>query len=608
MNSRRLLQVKGVSYSYGIKQALFGVGFDLLPGEIHALVGDHRAGKSTLIRIICGALRCRKGEIILPEGKFAGLSPRKARQLGIGAVFQEEMLVPSLSTIDNVFSGRFAVYPGGIIRWRRHIDEFTRFCRKLDLDFDFTKPVGQLDKVNQHLVEFLRAIYFDPSILILDEISTRFTPREMDFIYRIILDMKKKGKGIIYISHDMDEVMEFADRVTILRNGRCRKTENIRNLDKMQLYYMTYSHELSRKELRQANYELYNFKRYNEAIIRNIPVGVVILDKDNGIYQVNQAAENLLSPFSADELTLEKIFSRIDKSSVHKILLAIRSKKRMHLENLPFGDEHIIDFFCSPFTGDAGELSGTILLINNKTEEHNAKEYMRRTEQISSIAELAAGVAHEINNPLNIILNYMDLITLETQKESSIIRLKKIEKEIQRISEITGSLLSFSKVNNVELVECDLRQALKEAVLLLKYRIEKKKVVFSMEIPDEPVVITGNLNKLEQVFINLLINSLDALEAGGKIRACIRYENNNVYAAVSDNGPGIEHSIVSKIFDPFFTTKIEDKNSGLGLTVSMHIIMEHNGLLECHSEGGWTTFGIRLAACSSKTYRKEIID
>ena len=105
---------------------------------------------------------------------------------------------------------------------------------------------------------------------------------------------------------------------------------------------------------------------------------------------------------------------------------------------------------------------GTIILIDDKTEALKLRDYMRRTEQISSIAELAAGVAHEINNPLNIILNYMDLLSMAIQDEPSVGRLKKIEREIQRITEITGSLLSFSRVKDTEMAECDLKQALGE--------------------------------------------------------------------------------------------------------------------------------------------------
>lgn len=575
-----LLQLKDIHHSYGVKKALTGVDFQLQRGEFHALVGDHRAGKSTLIRLLCGALRCRRGDIILPSGTYSSLTPRKALSEGIGVVFQEESLVPSLNAVDNIFSGHFRLFPGGVIRYRQHVEELKSFCGDLNIDLDLSRPVSQLEKVHQHLIEFLRAIYFKPSILILDEISTRFTPREMDLIYRQVLEMKKKGLGVIYISHDMDEVMEFADRVTILKDGLCRKTENIDNLDKMQLYYMTYSRELSRKELRQANLELYKFKKYNEAVIRNIPVGAVILDKDLRIYQVNEIADSLLHFVNNQDPDLDRILKNLKAEDAKSLRHAIEERRRLHLEHISYSNGCIYNFLCAPFSGDDEESGGTIILIDDKTEALKLQEYIRRTEQISSIAELAAGVAHEINNPLNIILNYMDLLSMAIEDEPSVSRLSKIEREIQRITEITGGLLSFSKVKDTEMVELDLRKAVEEALLLLKYRIESNGVKVELELPEEPVGIYGNLNKLEQVFINLIMNSLDVLQRGGEIKINIVRNTRSVSATVSDNGPGIEKTVVEQIFNPFFTTKLEDKNSGLGLSVSLHIMSEHKGTIE----------------------------
>lgn len=585
-----LLQLNDIHHSYGTKKALKGVDFELQNGEFHALVGDHRAGKSTLIRLLCGALRCRQGEIQLPSGIYSTMSPRKAFSEGIGVVFQEESLVPSLNAVDNIFSGHFRLFPGGVIRYREHVEELNNFCGDLNIDLDLNRPVSQLDKVHQHLIEFLRAIYFKPSILILDEISTRFTPREMDLIYRQVLEMKKKGLGIIYISHDMDEVMELADRVTILKEGKCRKTENIANLDKMQLYYMTYSRELSRKELRQANLELYKFKKYNEAVIRNIPVGAVILDKDLRIYQVNEIADSLLQLENHQEPDLTQILRNLKIEDAENIRLAVEERRRLHLEHASYSNGYIYNFLCAPFNGDDEESGGTIILIDNKTEALKLQDYMRRTEHISSIAELAAGVAHEINNPLNIILNYMDLLSMAIVDEPSLSRLNKIEREIQRITEITGGLLSFSKVRDTEMVELDLRKAVEEALLLLKYRIESNGIKVDLQIPQEPIKIYGNLNKLEQVFINLIMNSLDILPEGGDIRIVIYRDTLSVRAIVSDNGPGIDETVTKQIFNPFFTTKLEDKNSGLGLSVSLHIMTEHKGTIEYLREKGRTTF------------------
>jgi ABC-type sugar transport system ATPase subunit len=128
------------------------------------------------------------------------------------------------------------------------------------------------------MVEFARALIIDPRILILDELSNKLTPDEMKKIYRIIFELRKEGKSVIYISHDMDEVLKLADRVTILKNGYRRETAWVKNLDKYRLFQLTYSFTLNQEKVEYTESRFILLKQYMEKLIQNFPIGVIVLD------------------------------------------------------------------------------------------------------------------------------------------------------------------------------------------------------------------------------------------------------------------------------------------------------------------------------------------
>jgi two-component system sensor histidine kinase AtoS len=597
-----LLEMRGIRVNYGQVQALRGIEFDLYTGEIHALVGAHRAGKSSLVKLLSGAVRKAAGEIFFEGRRVEFFTPQSAIRQGIGTVYQQLSLIPTLTATENIFAGRM-LRKGLVWLSHRRMSEAAReVFSRLRFPVDTEVPVNRLSAAEQHMVELARVLFLDPRILILDEVSSKLTPQEMERIYPLLLQFRHEGKSVIYISHNMDEIFEFADRVTILKEGLRTDTSRVADLDRIKLLKLTYSFFLSREELNRQNMELYTLKRYNENIIRNIPVGVIILNAEQRIYLINYAAVEILGlEGEPTDQSLENLIGEADLPDKALILQKIRTRGEMVLKETRYKQEKVLKVSVFPFKDEDYAFLGTIILMEDISKEHSLHDYLLRAEKIASTAELAAGVAHEINNPLGIVQNYLELLKLKDLDLDAQAKLAKIEHEVTRIEKIIGSLLSFSRFSEVSFVNVDVTEVLREVVLLTAHWLAEKRIRLEELIPPVPALVVGDENKLQQLFINLLVNSIEAVPSGGRIRLALAAEAGSVEVTVSDNGCGIAPQVRDRIFDPFFSTKKSKKNAGLGLSISQHIVELHKGVISCTSRGGeGASFRVRLPAAPPK--------
>ena len=601
-----LLQMRGISVSYGSIAALREADFDLERGEIHALVGAHRAGKSSLVKLLSGAVRKDGGEIVFEGRRVEGFTPRGAIRAGIGIVYQHLNVIPSLSAAENIFAGRMP--KAGVIRLdhRRMHERAQALFAELAFPIDVEVPVSRLSIAEQHMVELARVLSFDPRILILDEVSSKLTPEEMERIYPLLRRFREMGKSVIYITHNMEEIFQFASRVTILKDGRRVDTERIEDLDRIKLIKLTYSYVLSREELRRQNIELYTATKYNENIIKNIPVGVIILNDEQRIHLINYAALKILGRDAAVKgLAFAELIPAVELADRALVLQTIEERRELFLHEAAYREGRTLKVSVFPFRDEDYSFLGTIILMEDVSKDRLMEEYLLRAEKIASTAELAAGVAHEINNPLGIVQNYLELLKDKNLDPDAVRKLGKIENEVTRIEKIVGSLLSFSRFDDATFCTVDLRGIMEEVLLLLEHRFGEKGIVVSRRIPETQIPIRGDESKLKQLFINLVGNSVEAVApSGGRIETALVVDAGagSVEVSITDNGNGIPEEILGRIFDPFFSTKKSKKNAGLGLSISQRIVEVHGGMITCSSVCGVSTrFSVRLPLAGAQT-------
>lgn len=241
-----LLATDSIRKSFPGVQALDGVSIDLRGGEIHALVGENGAGKSTLMKILSGVYPAGdfEGSILLDgvEQKFAGI--RDAERAGVAIVFQEFSLVPELSVAENIFLGRLPSRRGAI-DWNKLHASAQSLLRELDVQISTETLVRELGIGQQQLVEIAKALSHDARILILDEPTAALNDAEARTLFTVIRSLRKRGLGLMYISHRLDEVLELADRITVLRDGRSVATHERGDIDRNKMISLMVGREIN---------------------------------------------------------------------------------------------------------------------------------------------------------------------------------------------------------------------------------------------------------------------------------------------------------------------------------------------------------------------------
>ena len=239
---------------------------------------------------------------------------------------------------------------------------------------------------------------------------------------------------------------------------------------------------------------------------------------------------------------------------------------------------------------------------------HKAHDQLARTEKLTALGEMAAGVAHEINNPLGGILLYSNLV-LEDLPEDHPARpnLEKIIYQTNRSKAIVQNLLDFARTPAGNMMPLSIADVIMSTLALVKDQSIFLGIEVDTRLTEDLPPVRGDYSRLEEVFLNLFVNAADAMAGKGVLKITTRLNTlNSVRVSVSDTGKGIERSFLQHIFEPFFTTKDAGQGTGLGLSIAYGIIREHNGTIDVESEAGrGTTFVITLPACTEPQERRE---
>jgi rhamnose transport system ATP-binding protein len=226
-----LVSARGISKSFAGVEVLRDVDLDLMPGEIHALLGENGAGKSTFAKIMAGVHRPTRGTLSLNGKRVEIGSPIDAQRLGITLIHQEPISFPDLTVAENLVLGRTGGSSFARVPWAAMTRDANRLMELLGIRMDVTKPMRGLSIADQQMVEIARALASDSRLIIMDEPTAPLTPKEVETLFVIARRLRDEGRTIVFISHRLEEVRALCDRVTIFRDGNKVATGNIADLD-----------------------------------------------------------------------------------------------------------------------------------------------------------------------------------------------------------------------------------------------------------------------------------------------------------------------------------------------------------------------------------------
>src|SRR5690348_16165156 len=240
-----LVRADRISKSYEGVRALRDVSFELRAGEVHALVGENGAGKSTLIKTITGAIQADEGTIFVRDQPVHDHSPRRAKELGIAAIYQQPALFPALSVSENLALGLEEQSFWTRVNWPARRRRARKLLERVGANIAPEAEAGKLSMPEQQLVEIARAIGADARVLLMDEPTASLSDRETENLYGVIRQLRQQEVGIIYISHRLEELTKIADRVTVLRDGQVIETRSMAGVAREELIRLMVGRELA---------------------------------------------------------------------------------------------------------------------------------------------------------------------------------------------------------------------------------------------------------------------------------------------------------------------------------------------------------------------------
>ncbi|GGG87026.1 PAS domain S-box protein [Paenibacillus radicis (ex Gao et al. 2016)] len=356
-------------------------------------------------------------------------------------------------------------------------------------------------------------------------------------------------------------------------------------------------------KLRKAFEDNRRMKDYLQSFINHTSDAIHVVDLDDRIIQVNQAFEQLFGYDSEEaigySLMLAPESHRSEMRLIQNSLLSGKVLPAQETFRITKSGEVIpVSVTVSPIRDEKGDVQAFASITRDMRSRNRMEELLRRSEKLTTVGQLAAGVAHEIRNPLTTLRGFLQL--QQQSKKLNVEHTSLMLSELDRINLIVGEFLILAKPQATRFTTKDVRTVLKEVMSLLDSEAHMYNVVFSHSLTDASCLVSCEENQLKQVFINLLKNGIEAMPNGGRIHAHVARKQDQITISITDEGIGIPEDMIAKIGSPFFTGK--ESGTGLGMMISQRIIHSHQGLMEIQSQVNvGTTVTIMLPALNTQS-------
>jgi PAS domain S-box-containing protein len=407
--------------------------------------------------------------------------------------------------------------------------------------------------------------------------SVRQTLEQLDLNYFIPCQVRDHAIAVLGLGKTVDGDFLSSEDVELLHTiaGYLAIA-----LDNAQLY----------NSLEQKAAQIERLKDFSENIVESLNVGVLAVDFGGAVESWNTQLEGLIG-VPRGEAVGRKLEDVLPSDLMAEITARsgderVASLYKFHMRSKS-GRNLVVNVSIAPLVGKSGDRIGRLILFDDVTQRMRLEEKVFQNEKLTSLGLLAAGVAHEVNTPLAVISNYIQMLAKQLPSGDPRHQLiEKVVKQTFRASEIVNNLLNFSRTGATEFTEVNLNAVVEEVLTLVAHPFRTGQVQVTRNLQQELPAVLGSTNKLQQVFLNLFLNARDAMPSGGVVQIRTAAHNGSVEVEIIDTGAGIPRENLHRIFDPFFTTKSSGRGTGLGLSVSYGIVKEHAGKVDVRSTPG----------------------
>ncbi len=573
MSDTALVALRDVSLVIQSRKIISSLNMDIYPGQIHGLIGDRGSGKTSIGTLLSLDTIPDRGKVFWRGEKIDHYSYRSLQNPGIQMIYQDGGLLGHFTVAENLFLPEKILRPFPFNRRKKMQNAAGQLIREYGFDIDPNHLFIDLTMSEQVVIEILRCIIKEPDFLVIDEALEKLNGEDYEKIVTVLKKESRAGLSILCISHRIDDIYGFAETVSVVRNGSILLTDSTKKIDRLNLIKLCYTQVTRNKKSEDVNKEFYQILRYNEAILKSLPISLVVVDEKNKIKMINDQGLLFFKVGSDEYLNLDLNTIIKDEESFRRIQDSINREATLY--NLKI-EKTICNIKVFPIFD--GKFSiGNIIILEDISEQEEMRHRLNLSENLASLGLLAAGVAHEINNPLEIIYNYLNFLKMdpEEQQQKKVVRL--LEEEMDGIKYIVSNLMSFSGKPEANFEDFDLNQLVKQTFSLLKPSAKERNIDCRFLTSREEIIVGASKIEIRQVLLNLIKNSFEVLKSDGCIEVETEQDSQSTILRVRDNGPGIREDNIRDILLPFYSNKKEARNMGLGLTVSYNIIKKYEG-------------------------------
>jgi len=398
----------------------------------------------------------------------------------------------------------------------------------------------------------------------------------------IIIFLVLSMQAIIFIAHHISRPIKyFAEVCRKIEKGHLNEKVDIHRGDEIGVLANSFNNMIG--HLKDSTEKLIEMTRFNEDILKNIYTGIITTDNNGNIVTINEWGKKVLKKYQDVEIT-----GRLKVQISETIRKAININTVTEIQ-YNSGKSIYFDVSTSLLKKEDHSIYGAICSFNDITERKILETSIVKVDRLASVGQFAAGLAHEIRNPLTGIKTTMQVIKnrkLKSEDSSGSELLEGVIYEIDRINSLVTNLLDFSKPENAYYEVADIVEIMKRSLALAREGVERKNIQVELEVGTGPMLVFIDVRHGEQIFINIINNAIDAMDLQGhlKIKVGIIVRNNLYYVetTIEDDGIGMDKETKDRIFEAFFTTKA--KGTGLGMLVAAKLVEENRGQIEVESE------------------------
>ncbi|MTI68325.1 MAG: HAMP domain-containing protein [Firmicutes bacterium] len=411
-----------------------------------------------------------------------------------------------------------------------------------------------------------------------DIFSKELLDMQKDTLLIAIIFLVISMEATILIAYNISRPIKMlADTCNKIAKGDLKEKIHLTRKDEIGVLARAFNNMIYQLQLNTK--KLLKMKNFNEDILNNTSTGMITTDREGNIISINKSAQKIILKDKSKK-------EEINKSLKKQVNKTIKLEEEINdVYEYALGDNELfIDVTTSLLKTEDSKFSGVICSFNDITNRKRIEKRMEKVNRLTSTGQLAAGLAHEIRNPLSGMRMSVQILKrrLNNDKNSNKELLDGTLYEIDRINRLVSDLLNYAKPHHPEYEKIDGAFILKRSLELLRKNYEKKDIKINININDKSYIYVDKA-QIEQVFINILANAINAMDKEGVLNINMDIDSKNyLKIEIKDNGCGISKKNISKIFDPFFTT--DSKGTGLGLSVVHKLVVENKGLIKVNSK------------------------